>query len=313
MIISKSAAHSIKSFRKQNKFQGSLTLIGLISGCIGFIILKNTFYQLIFLAELIIANFLMLVVFINQYLASKQQLNVLSMCFLISETERANNNQNLGLEQMIDLGCLYKVSTCSKFYTRIKIAFHNNCCESKDIFYFILSAGVIVQLFFEQSFQSDLNFYLVGILCLTSFCELTLTALGIFIEMPRRIRQYYKMKILHRRASQVQFQVMQSMDNGSVLFESLLENEQQDIQILEPQADQRQQQALQQNFNINNIEEKIQCQICFEELEATGNIQQLHCHPTHIFHSECISNWFQKKFQENLVPSCPICRAPQNQ
>ncbi|CAD8071167.1 unnamed protein product [Paramecium sonneborni] len=319
MIISKSFAHSIKDFRNQNIILGCLSLIGLVSSCVTFVLLKNTLYQLIFLSELIIANFLMLVVFINQYKITKDTQYVLSMCFLINESERTNENWNLSLENMINLRSLQNVSYSQLFYTRIKIAFHNNCCESKDIFYFIFSLGVVIQLFFEQSFHSEINIIIMSILCFTTFWELFFVTLGIIIEMPRRIKQYYKMKALHRRVSQIQFQIVQRQsqimeNNQEALFLNLLQNGQPVLSILEnnePQLNQRLE-VLPQHANINSIQEQIQCQICFEELEPTGNIQQLSCHPTHIFHLECISNWFQKKFQEDLVPSCPICRAPQN-
>ena len=45
------------------------------------------------------------------------------------------------------------------------------------------------------------------------------------------------------------------------------------------------------------------CMICLEEFVRGERIAQLKCHKTHIFHSDCINAWKQKKNE------CPLCRA----
>ncbi len=72
-----------------------------------------------------------------------------------------------------------------------------------------------------------------------------------------------------------------------------------------------------ENFNknkkieqINSIPIKIMgndsqttCSICFEEFRKAEAFQELPCAGKHIFHTNCISNWFQKKL------SCPNCNS----
>ncbi|CAD8188075.1 unnamed protein product [Paramecium pentaurelia] len=317
MNISTSCAHSIRDFRWKNIILGCFSLLGLIFSCKSFVLDSNTFYQLIYISELIIGYFMMLVVFINQFLAMRQTQYVLTMSYLINETQRVNvQYTDQELEEMIKDECRNHASKCSVFYTSIKMCFHNFCCESKDFLYLVLSAGVIISYFFEQRFQQEDIGGKVFILFCVTFWDLLLVTLGFIIEMPRRIRQYYKMRALHRRATRLQFldlqRQVQSLGDNNLegqqgLYIDLLHHD-----LIVDQNNEQRQNGFQGQNAINAQDEQVQCQICFEDMNENTNVQQLQCHPSHIFHSDCITSWFQRKRQENLVPSCPICRAPQN-
>ncbi|OAV86958.1 hypothetical protein PTTG_29643 [Puccinia triticina 1-1 BBBD Race 1] len=46
-----------------------------------------------------------------------------------------------------------------------------------------------------------------------------------------------------------------------------------------------------------------ECTICQEDLSQVGKtVVQLPCHPSHLFHRDCIQPWIEKN------ASCPICR-----
>ncbi len=53
--------------------------------------------------------------------------------------------------------------------------------------------------------------------------------------------------------------------------------------------------------------EKTECDVCqVDDFKEGDEVVVLPCHPTHIFHSKCISAFFKDKTK----PSCPLCRVP---
>jgi hypothetical protein len=49
-----------------------------------------------------------------------------------------------------------------------------------------------------------------------------------------------------------------------------------------------------------------ECGICMDPFLEEGDfVTPLYCQGKHVFHSNCIEGWFEKKNQ------CPLCRAPQ--
>ncbi|CAD8191118.1 unnamed protein product [Paramecium octaurelia] len=317
MNISVSCARSIKDFRLKNNLFILSSLVGL--GLCGkmFVLDQNSFYQLIYLSELIIGFFMMLVVLFNQQLDLESAEYVFTMSYLIKESERGNvQYTDQELEEMIKARSMGDASSWSLFYTSVKMDFHHFCCESKDFLYLVLSAGIITSYFFESRFQSNQIAWLVFLLFIVTACDFVFVVLGLIIELPRRIRQEYKLRALHRRASRQLILGMQNQslfDNqegqGSLLF-NILDNEfQEEEQVYQPQQIQE---APQHRYSIFGREEQLSCQICFDPMVENSDLQQLQCHSSHLFHSNCIQDWFQRNRQNNLIPSCPICRAPQN-
>ncbi|KAM3140841.1 hypothetical protein pb186bvf_007068 [Paramecium bursaria] len=47
-----------------------------------------------------------------------------------------------------------------------------------------------------------------------------------------------------------------------------------------------------------------ECHICQQEFQPDDDVLVLNCHPTHIFHWECLNPWLE------IRDSCPVCRAP---
>ena len=54
----------------------------------------------------------------------------------------------------------------------------------------------------------------------------------------------------------------------------------------------------------NQVNENFKCTICLSEFEMAEEACQLRCNQQHIFHRNCIKEWFKR---EN---HCPICRQP---
>ena len=78
---------------------------------------------------------------------------------------------------------------------RLRMAFHNFCCESLYILVFCSSTLVIVQFFV----YGNLPLLILGeviFLSLISILDTTLLVIALFIEMPRRIRLYFRLKKL---------------------------------------------------------------------------------------------------------------------
>ena len=53
-------------------------------------------------------------------------------------------------------------------------------------------------------------------------------------------------------------------------------------------------------FMINELD--IECSICLNEIDVEDTVLKLDCE--HIFHKECLKDWYLKSENKN----CPICR-----
>jgi hypothetical protein len=86
MIINKNLAHAVQQTREKDIFFGILSILNLSLVSYLFVTGKNNFDQLIYLAELIFANFEMIVVFFRNYYNLKKEEYVMNMAYLISES-----------------------------------------------------------------------------------------------------------------------------------------------------------------------------------------------------------------------------------
>ncbi|CAK92159.1 unnamed protein product (macronuclear) [Paramecium tetraurelia] len=205
MNISVSFARQIKDFRFKNTLFGVSSLVGLCLCGKMFVLDHNSFYQLIYISELIIGFFMMLIVLFNQLKDLDSVEYVFTMGYLIKESEGGNVQYTFQeLEEMIKARSMGEATTWRLLYTSIKMDFHHFCCESKDFLYLVLSAGVITSYFFESRFQSNSNSWLVFLLFFVTVWDFVFVALGFIIELPRRIRQEYKLRALQRRATRQQ-------------------------------------------------------------------------------------------------------------
>jgi hypothetical protein len=67
MNINRKLAHSVKHTTNKDIILGSIAGISVILASLDFILLKNNFYELIFLAELIFVNFMLVFTYIGEY------------------------------------------------------------------------------------------------------------------------------------------------------------------------------------------------------------------------------------------------------
>ena len=52
-----------------------------------------------------------------------------------------------------------------------------------------------------------------------------------------------------------------------------------------------------------NVADDFYCAICYKDFEPEDEVMELKCFEDHIFHTNCIIEWFKRD------PSCPICRS----
>jgi Ring finger domain len=62
------------------------------------------------------------------------------------------------------------------------------------------------------------------------------------------------------------------------------------------------------NILFSQPNEGNECAICLNEFGKDEQVVQLKCHPSHIFHENCIGDTIKKG-----KPLCPLCRAPIDQ
>lgn len=89
---------------------------------------------------------------------------------------------------------------------------------------------------------------------------------------------------------------MQSMEWIKSLFLTRCKNQQESARLLIPR-------------NENILKAKI-CGSCQEDLQSVPPVPLTHldCHPSHIFHKNCIDQWVAHKKGQNEIPRCPYCK-----